>query len=169
MITGLAALILLSFYHDVKQCKIPNRYTIGGIVAGIGYNSLSGGWEGLAGSLLGFAAGFGIMLALYVFGAVGAGDVKLFGAIGAMAGGEFVINGALNSILFAAIIGLVVLAVRKQFGSRLRNTGALLFNLLMFRDLKGVASYKKSAATFPFMYAVLPAMIVTATYCNPSL
>ncbi|MBD2865144.1 A24 family peptidase [Paenibacillus oceani] len=169
VVAGLAALILVSFYHDVKQSKIPNRYTVAGIAAGVGYHAATGGWDGLAGSLFGFAAGFGIMLALYLFGAVGAGDVKLFGAIGAMAGGEFVINGALNSILFAAVIGLVLIAVRKQFVLRLRSTGALLFNLLLFRDMKGIVSYKKSAATFPFMYAVLPAMIFTATYCNPSL
>lgn len=168
VVGALALLLVLTFYHDCKESKIPNRYTVTGALAGLAYHGFSGGWSGLAEALLGFAAGFGIMLALYVFGAVGAGDVKLFGAIGAIAGGSFVINGAINSVLFAAFIGAAIVAFRKELGKRMRNVFALMFNLLLQKDVRGLISYRRQAATFPFMYAVMPAMAFTATYCSPA-
>jgi prepilin peptidase CpaA len=163
----LVLLLLLSFYHDCKENKIPNRYTLSGTAIGIVYHGWIGGWNGLAAALIGFAAGFGLLLALHFIGAVGAGDVKLFGAIGAIAGGTFVLNGAINSLLFAAVIGVAIVAYRKELGKRLSATGALLFNLLLLRDVSGVIGYRRHAATFPFMYAVLPAMAFTFTYCSP--
>lgn len=169
IIGGLAVLLALAFYHDCKASKIPNRYTVAGIVFGLAYHGWSGGWSGLADASLGFASGFGLMLALYALKAIGAGDVKLFGAIGAMAGGAFVVNGALNSIVLAGLIGLVIVARRGELAGRLRNTGALLFNLLLFRDVRGLIAYRRQAATFPFMYAVLPAVVLTSTYCSPAL
>ncbi|PYI55875.1 A24 family peptidase [Paenibacillus flagellatus] len=165
---ALILLLLASLYHDVKRCKIPNRYTAGGTVFGIVFHAWSGGWNGLAASATGFAAGFGLLLAVYVVGAVGAGDVKLFGAIGAIAGAPFAINGAINSILFAGAIGLIIVAKRGELAPRLRMTGTLLFHLLLLRDVKGLVRYKKSAAVFPFMYAVAPAVAFTAAYCAPT-
>ncbi|GAA3404576.1 prepilin peptidase [Paenibacillus hodogayensis] len=167
MIAGLIVLLAICFYHDCKESKIPNRYTVSGIALGLSYQGWSGGWDGLAHAAIGFAAGFGIMLALYAMRAVGAGDVKLFGAIGAMTGGVFVVNGAFNSIVLAAVIGLVLVAFRGELLHRLRHTFALVFNLLLLRDVKGMLAYKSKAATFPFMYAVLPAMALTSTYCSP--
>ncbi|MEF3301612.1 A24 family peptidase [Paenibacillus sp. GYB003] len=166
---GLAILLVLSFYHDHKEQKIPNRYTVTGTAYGLICHGWNGGWSGLAGAAIGFAAGFGIMLVLYACRAVGAGDVKLFGAIGSIAGGTFVVNGAVNSILFAAVIGIAIVAVRRELAARMRNTFALLFNLLLLRDIAGLAAYRDKAATFPFMYAVFPAMAFTWTYCAPGL
>lgn len=162
-------LLALSFYYDSTTSKIPNRCTMSGIAAGLIYHGWSGGLNGFTASLLGFLTGFGLMLVLYAIRAVGAGDVKLFGAIGAMAGVSFVINGAINSIMFAGLIGAAIVAWRRELGARLRNTAALLFNLFVQRDVSGVISYRPKAATFPFMYAVLPALAFTSTYCPPVL
>lgn len=169
LVVGLIVLLALSFYHDYKESKIPNRYTAAGFLFGIVCHGWKDGWSGLAASLLGFATGFGFMLVLYAVKAVGAGDVKLFGAIGAIAGGTFVINGAINSILFAAVIGIFIVAFRRELAERIRNTVALLFNLWVHRDMAGLTAYRRKAATFPFMYAVLPAMMFTSTYCSPAL
>lgn len=169
---GVAMLVLLlaaAFYHDWKSSKIPNRYTVAGMAIGVVYHALRDGWHGMGMALAGLGAGFGLMLVLYVVRAVGAGDVKLFGAIGALAGPAFVWNGAINSILCAAIVGIVIVAVRGQLAARLRTTGALLFNVVMLRDVKGVVRYKSRAATFPFMYAVVPGMALTALYCPPAM
>lgn len=166
---GLIALLALSLYHDAKERKIPNRYTVAGALFGLAVHVWQEGWSGAAGSLIGLAAGFGTMLAIHLVGAVGAGDVKLFGAIGSMTGVGFVMNGAVNSVLFAAVIGAAIVLVRGELAKRLRHTGALLFNLLVLRDVKGLVRYKRKAATFPFMYAVAPAIAFTATYCTPGL
>jgi prepilin peptidase CpaA len=167
---GLAFLLVLSFYFDARYRIIPNRCTAAGFLYGVAVRWGAGGTDGLLAALSGAAAGFGLMLVLYAIGAVGAGDVKLFGAIGSIAGGEFVLNGALNSVLLAGLIGFGIMAFRKQLLLRLRNAIALLFQIVLLRDIKSARRYKRNGgATFPFMYAVLPAVAVTMGYCEPAL
>lgn len=159
--------MLLSFYQDVTYLKIPNRYTTAGTIFGLLFHTATGGLKGMAGSLLGFGLGFGLMLLFYAIGALGAGDVKLFGALGAITGWTFILNGVINSILFACVIGSLLMIVRGEWIERMKAAGALLFNMALLHDMNGPKRYKKKAATFPFMIAVLPAIAFTATYCEP--
>src|ERR1700723_578037 len=81
----LLVLILVAGIYDVLYRRIPNWLTLSGVLAGIGLNSfLYPGWPGLRLSLLGLAAGFGAYFVMYSLRAMGAGDVKLMAAIGAL-------------------------------------------------------------------------------------
>jgi prepilin peptidase CpaA len=74
-----------SMTFDVAQRRIPNWLNIAGIVGGLVLNI----WKGtpqLFESFLGFGLGVAILLIPFAFGWVGAGDVKLFGAVGAIFG-----------------------------------------------------------------------------------
>ncbi|MDF2721346.1 MAG: hypothetical protein K0Q59_1021 [Paenibacillus sp.] len=164
---GLLGLLAVALYYDSTTSTIPNRYTAAGAVVGLVYHGWSGGLEGLLDSLLGLLSGFGLMVALYALRAIGAGDVKLFAAIGAMGGVSFVLNGALNSLLLACVIGIAIIAWRRELIIRLGNTYALLFNFLFQRDVRGLRAYRDKAVTFPFMYAVAPAIGLTSLYCPP--
>src|ERR1700722_6624762 len=68
---------------DGWMLKVPNWITIPMIIAGWAFNIYTGGWAGLAWSLLGTAVGLGLLLPLYAIGGMGAGDVKLLAGIGA--------------------------------------------------------------------------------------
>ena len=81
-------------YIDWKTRKLPNVLTVSFFLAGLLFHlihgAVTGGWSGAFGELLfalkGFGVGFGILLPLWLIGGGGAGDVKLFGALGAWLG-----------------------------------------------------------------------------------
>jgi prepilin peptidase CpaA len=82
----LVPLAVSVIYHDVRYRRIPNMLVLTALIAGLAINSAFNGWHGLTSSLLGFGLGFIPMLLLHIFGAMGAGDVKLFGAVGTILG-----------------------------------------------------------------------------------
>jgi prepilin peptidase CpaA len=71
---------------DVWSFKVPNAITLPLLLSGLAYHGVTGGAPGLAGSALGALFGFGILIAFYAMGGVGAGDVKLMAAVGAWLG-----------------------------------------------------------------------------------
>lgn len=100
-------LAVSSGYSDLKVRRIPNFLTLTGILAGFILNSLFFGLPGFKGSILGFVIGFGFFLIFYLFGGMGAGDVKLIGAVGALLGYPLI----LQSLIFTALAGVGVIIV----------------------------------------------------------
>jgi len=82
----LAPLAIFVIYYDVRYRRIPNALVLATLIAGISINIAFSGLPGMISSLEGFALAFFPMLLMHIFGAMGAGDVKLFGAVGAVLG-----------------------------------------------------------------------------------
>ncbi|WP_426453916.1 prepilin peptidase [Paenibacillus sp. S-38] len=156
--------LLAAFCTDVTRSRIPNPLTAAGAAAGLLLHLASDGAGGLGMSLAGFAAGFLPMLLLYVIGAVAAGDVKLFGALGALTGAAFVLQVMAASLLCAGVIGFVILLVRSDGMQRLKGMLFGLFQLAFFRDpgvLRSSEGSGRHRIKFPFMWAVLPGAVCT--------
>lgn len=162
----LIVFLLAAFYFDARIQKIPNWLTVTGVVAGLFIHVIRSGFAGLKFSFYGIIVGFVIMFVLYLAKAIGAGDVKLFAAIGALTGVEFSLYGIMYSIIYAGLIGVVLLLVRREFVSR--TVGLFLkMNELKEAQEKGevMEEYKKKEVlTFPFMYAVIPGIATTYYY-----
>lgn len=158
-------LVLGAFIIDVKTCRIPNQLVIGGVVAGILYHLWSNGLTGIIQAGTGMLIGFGIVFILYLVGGMGAGDVKLFAAIGALGGSQYVVACIIYSILCGGVIGLFILLYRQEFILRLKNILYYIFCIFtfqhrgLFRNIK-----EKQGLRFPFMYAVLPGAIIAYFY-----
>lgn len=117
----LAGLVLGTFV-DFEHFIIPDSVTIGGMVAGPILSALVPAlhgrelwWQGLLTSCIGMAAGFGLLFAIAWIGerafkkeAMGFGDVKLMGAIGAFLGWQAV----LFTVFISSVLGKIVLACR---------------------------------------------------------
>lgn len=88
LLVPLAAIIT---YYDVRYRRIPNPFVLAALVGGLTINALAGGWHGLVSSVGGCLAAFALMLVLHIFGAMGAGDVKLFAAVGSVVGLKMVL------------------------------------------------------------------------------
>ena len=158
----LALLIVIALYQDLKKGKIPNKLTYSAMLVGLGYHLIINGLSGLVFSLAGITVGFVVFILLYLIGAVGAGDVKLFAAIGSLTGIEFVLYCSMYSIIYAGIIGLIIIIVKREFFTRISNILRYLTDLILFLRVTNIKSLKnKESLTFPFMYAVLPAVITT--------
>ena len=73
-------------YYDVRYRRIPNVLVLALLIGGLTINTSFGGWHGALTSLEGLGLAFLPMFLIHLFGAMGAGDVKLFGAVGAVIG-----------------------------------------------------------------------------------
>ena len=100
--------------NDYRTKKIPNIVTFPSIILGFAINTILSfyfgfGWIGLFSSVVGFSIGFGFFLFFYLIShgkGMGAGDVKLFGAIGAILGFKMTIYA-----LFATAVSGLMIAV----------------------------------------------------------
>jgi prepilin peptidase CpaA len=103
----LIPLAIIIIYYDVRYRRIPNAYVLATLISGITINAAFGGLRGAASSLGGCALAFILIFILHVFGAMGAGDVKLFSAIGAVTGAHLVIPTFLVVVLTGGLLALI--------------------------------------------------------------
>lgn len=141
---------------DLRYHRIPNWLSVSGLSAGLIWHMGGNGLRGVYHSLSGAGLGFGIMLLLYVFKAVGAGDVKLFAAIGAIGGPDIALSSMTYSLLCAGGIGVVILVRRKRLLASGRGIWMSVMGFLFIRQ--GLSFDERLAVRFPFMAAVLPGM-----------
>lgn len=112
----LLVLITASGFFDLKERKIPNKITFTGIMIGILFNLVTGGWTGLLQGILGLFVGLAIFFLPFAMGGMGAGDVKLMGAIGALMGWRF----SLMTALYSAIVGGIMVIIHLIYIGKLR-------------------------------------------------
>lgn len=113
-------LILITFVagaYDIRYRRIPNWLTLMGVLFGLGFHAFLFEWPGIVFSAKGLALAMLIYFPLFVLRGMGAGDVKLMAAVGALVGawnwiGIFVITGVLGG-LFAILLAMSHGALRK--------------------------------------------------------
>ena len=103
----LLPLAVVITYHDVLYRRIPNAFVLAALLGGIAMNGIFGGVSGLIASMGGCVLAFGLMFMLHIFGAMGAGDVKLFAAIGAVTGAHLVLPTFIVVVLTGGLLALI--------------------------------------------------------------
>jgi len=115
---------ILGTFVDFEHFIIPDSVTIGGMIAGPILSALvpqlhnqTTWWQGLTRSSIGLLAGFGLLFLIAELGtrifkkeAMGFGDVKLMGAIGAFFGWQAVLFTVFASSLLGSIAGVLLIA-----------------------------------------------------------
>lgn len=144
VMTGWAA------WTDVRRMIIPNRLTYAFALGGLAYQTVAGGWPGLAAGCAGLLAGAIPLLALYAFKGVGAGDVKWFAAFGAWAGVGPTLDVLAHAVLTAGAMAGVLLLWRVPPLRRLATAVPWPW---------GPHPAVGKGVRFPFMLAVVPAVI----------
>ncbi len=115
----LVLLVILAAFSDVRTRRIPNWLTVSGAVLGLALHAWYGGLPGALSSLGGAAFGLGIFILFFIAGGMGAGDVKLFGAVGALVGPQALVLVFVFTGLLGALAAAAVAIRRKQFRSTL--------------------------------------------------
>jgi prepilin peptidase CpaA len=123
----LLIVVLAAAVYDVRYRRIPNWISVSGVLAGLGLNSfLYGGAPGLVFALKGLGLGFGLYLVLYLLHAMGAGDVKLMGAVGAIVGWQDWFGVFLISSVIGGIMAVVLTLTRRRLTKTFWNIGYIL-------------------------------------------
>lgn len=121
----LVILVLTAAVFDVREQRVPNWLTLAGVVLGFAMNTLLFESPGLWFSLRGLGLAMLIYFPLYLLRAMGAGDVKLMAAVGAMVGAGNWIVVMVLTFVFAAVIGLVVASRKGRIGQTFFNLGVI--------------------------------------------
>lgn len=98
---ALAAVLLMAMWTDLRSSRIPNWLTFSAMGFALVVHAWLGGVLGALVCLEGLGAGLGLFLILYASGSIGAGDVKLMAAVGAIIGP----SGALMTAVLAILVG----------------------------------------------------------------
>jgi prepilin peptidase CpaA len=120
---------LITTVTDLWKFKVYNVVTVPLLVSGLIYHSLVGGMGGFQGSLLGALFGFAVLLAFYVMGGMGAGDVKLMAAIGAWLGLPTTFHLFIASSLAAGVYSVILVVVGRGLAETLINFQILWLRL----------------------------------------
>ncbi len=105
----LTALLILAVVFDLRERRIPNWLTFPFMAAGLAYHGAVNGLPGVLFSAMGLALGILLLIIFYASGGMGAGDVKLMGAVGSLLGPANVLYAFVYSALIGGLYAAVVL------------------------------------------------------------
>ena len=114
----LAIVLLIAAASDVRFHKIPNWLTYTAVILAVVYHTAMKGLEGLLFSIGGVGVGIAVLITFYLMGGMGAGDVKLMGAVGGLLGPK----GVFMAFLFTAVIGAIWAFTLLTFHGYLKET-----------------------------------------------
>ena len=132
----LTTIVIIAAWIDLRTRKKPNWITFLAIVVGMAMNLIVLGSEGFLFSIKGLAAGMALLLIPYMMGAMGAGDVKLMGAVGAFLGAEGVFQACIISLIFGGIYAVILIVIRGNIVLFLKRYWLMLKNFLMYRQIQ---------------------------------
>lgn len=121
----LAVVVLIAAYFDFRWRRIPNWLVLSGLLVGIALNAFLYEWAGLRGSLEGLGLGLLIYLPLYALRGMGAGDVKLMAAVGALVGWRNWIGVFMLTAITGGLVALLLVVLRGRARSTMANVGSM--------------------------------------------
>jgi prepilin peptidase CpaA len=159
----LLPLAIVIAYYDVRYRRIPNPFVLATFASGVAINFISGGLTGLYASLAGCALAFVLMFMLHIFGAMGAGDVKLFAAIGAVTGAQLVLPTFLVVLLTGGVLAVVSIIRAGVVMTTMQRVLQILVGLLPGWEMPKFAVPSDRTHTIPYGVAITLGSIISTT------
>jgi prepilin peptidase CpaA len=110
---------------DLRTRRVPNPLTALLASMGIVFGALRLGGLTPGAAAAGLGLGFLLMLPGHVIGRTGAGDVKLFAAMGALIGPAHILTAFFYTAIAGGALALIVAAWRRRLGRSLRGVATL--------------------------------------------
>jgi prepilin peptidase CpaA len=161
----LVPLAVLIIYHDVRYRRIPNPFVLATLISGLSINLAMGGLNGGLDSIGGCVLAFILMFVLHVFGAMGAGDVKLFAAIGSIIGAKLVLPTFVVVVLTGGVLAMVSVLRSGVFRTTMHRVLQILVGLLPGWPMPKFSVPADRRLTIPYGAAItIGAIIATAMF-----
>jgi len=156
------ALTLLAALLDWRSRRIPNWLTVPGLLSGVVVHALIAGGPGALFALKGAGLALILLLPLVALRALGAGDWKLMGAVGAFLGWKLFLFVLLGSILASGIMAVVQVLRMGRVMETLRNMVTLVRGFFTFGLKKNpqISLDNPRLLKLPFGVAVAAATLV---------
>jgi prepilin peptidase CpaA len=111
---------------DIRRRRIPNVVCVATAATGLTFSMYGISTITVTSALAGLAIGFLMMLPGHVFGATGAGDVKLFAAAGTLLGSGRIVTAFLLVVITGGVLAVIVAIRRGRLGRTMGLTAGLL-------------------------------------------
>lgn len=163
----LGSVLLISFITDIRKRKILNIITFPAIIFAFMFYTIFEGWSGFLFSGKGFLVGLCLLLIPYLLGGMGAGDVKLMSAIGALMGTSFVFYSFIYTALIGGGIGLVLIFKTRGFMNSIKAFYFNFTNIVLLRCNLGsmiIPTNTKSSISFPYGVAIVLGTLCTLVW-----
>jgi prepilin peptidase CpaA len=149
-------------WGDLRTRRIPNYLTLGTAVAGLAYNVMSHGLPGLVSGLLGMLLGFAFLILPYVWGGMGAGDVKALAALGAWLGPKLIVLLFCYMGVAGGVIAMGYLVWRGSLWEKIKQGWTFLLNLLLCRPSEAPRPPSSAQLTegIPYGVAIAVGMLI---------
>ena len=129
----LLAVVCIAGFADIRTRRIPNWVVLAGLLLGLTGNMILYRWAGLASAGLGIGLALLVYFPLYMLRGMGAGDVKLMAAVGAIAGPANWVAVLVLTGLLGGIFALALVASQGAVRKTLDNLGRIVWELGHFR------------------------------------
>jgi prepilin peptidase CpaA len=156
------ALTISAALLDWRSRRIPNWLTVPGFLSGVTLHVVLNGWQGLRFTLAGGALALILLLPLVMLRALGAGDWKLMGAVGAFLGWKLFLFVMFGSILASGLMAMVQMIRVGRVAETFRNMWTLLKGFFVFGLKKNpqISLDNPRLLKLPFGVAVAAATVV---------
>ena len=126
VVAAIAGVGGVSAFIDLQNRRVPNALTLG--VAALGITLAARHLTGVSvvGAVEGLAVGLLLMLPGHVMGATGAGDVKLFAAVGTLLGPTRIGVAFLYTAMFGGLLALAAAVYRGRLRQSIDETATLV-------------------------------------------
>jgi prepilin peptidase CpaA len=129
----LVAVVITAGLYDLRYRRIPNRLNLAAILAGFCLNAYCFHGAGILSCFLGLSLAMLVYLPLYLLRGIGAGDVKLMMAVGAIVGPSYWFGIFLATALIGGLLAAGLILVRRRVLETVLNVQFLLSELAHFR------------------------------------
>ena len=158
----LVPMAIFIVYYDVRYRRIPNVLVLGLLIGGLTINISFGGWNGAISSLEGFGLAFLPMFLIHLFGAMGAGDVKLFGAVGAVIGVSMVPLTFVLVVMLGAALAIYTMLRAGTVFSTLHGVLRIFVGIMPGWEMPRFAMPSDRKHTIPYGVAIMLGSLISA-------
>jgi prepilin peptidase CpaA len=158
---------LLACLIDTLRSRIPNVLTLALFTAGVIFNVWNSGLGGLTTAASGCAVGLSSLFIPYLMGGMGGGDVKAFGALGAILGPWPVFQVFLYTALFGGVLSVLHYAFAHNLREKLSECGRALFAFAGSGEVACVRPAFSEKLRFPYAAAIAFGYFAHVTWGGP--
>ena len=157
----LVPLAIIIAYYDVRYRRIPNAFVLATLAGGISINLIYAGLGGVLTSLGGCALAFFPLFILHIFGGMGAGDVKLFAAVGAVIGTSLVLPTLFIVVVTGGVIAVYSMIRNGTVRATMQRVLMVLVGLLPGWQMPRFAVPADRRHTIPYGVAIMLGSLIS--------
>jgi prepilin peptidase CpaA len=156
---------LVAAWVDFRTRRIPNWLTVPAFFVGLALRTYTAGWSGAQASLEGAGLALVLLLPLVLMRALGAGDWKLMGAVGAFLGPVMFLFVLLGSFLVSGLMAIVEMMRTQRVKETFRNLAVLVQGFFSFGLRANPEISLDNPALLKIPFGVAAAISTVACFC----